>query len=117
MMLRIPELSAFCVRVVTFLCSEALLFAGDSDTRTGAAAAIIADRVRELDPELRWPCSFLPFADGGGGTDERSFSVPGGDDLPPDGPLRLPADVRDLLPGVGSALALPPLPGGENCLF
>ena len=64
-----------------------------------------------------WPCSFLPFADGGGGADERSFSVPGGDDLPPDGPLRLPADVRDLLSGVGSALALPPLPGGENCLF
>ena len=48
------------------------------------------------------------------GADERSFSVDGVGDLPPGGPLRLPDDVRDLLPGVGLALALPPLPGGEN---
>ena len=34
-------------------------------------------------------------------------------DLPPDDPLRLPDDVRDLLSGVGLALALalPHLPG------
>ena len=63
---------------------------------------------------MLWPCSCLPVADDGVGADERSFSVDGVGDLPPGGPLRLPDDVRDLLPGVGLALALPPLPGGEN---
>ena len=59
------------------------------------------------DHSLSCPCSCLPIADGGEDANELSFSVDGVGDLPPDNPLRLQDDARDLSPGAWSALALP----------